>query len=118
MMNYIAFRLSDWLLTGLMKRPDSPNPVSPTIENSAKLYRFFGEPIRFHLGFFVALFMAWLVYWFLFKTRWGFDLRTVGSNPRAARYAGMSVAATIILAMTLAGALAGMAGGNEVLGWN
>jgi general nucleoside transport system permease protein len=118
MMNYIAFRLSDWLLTGLMKRPGSPNPVSPTIQDSAKLYRFFGEPIRFHLGFFVALFMAWLVYWFLFKTRWGFDLRTVGSNPRAARYAGMSVAATIILAMTLAGALAGMAGGNEVLGLN
>jgi len=118
MMNYIAFRLSDWLLTGLMKRPDSPNPVSPTIENSAKFFRFFGEPIRFHLGFFVALFVAWLVYWFLFKTRWGFDLRTVGSNPRAARYAGMSVSAMIILAMTLAGALAGMAGGNEVLGLN
>jgi simple sugar transport system permease protein len=118
MMNYIAFRLSDWLLTGLMKRPGSPNPVSPTIEDSAKLYRFFGEPIRFHLGFFVALFMAWLVYWFLFKTRWGFDLRTVGANPRAARYAGMSVATVIILAMTLSGALAGMAGGNEVLGLN
>jgi simple sugar transport system permease protein len=118
MMNYIAFRLSDWLLTGLMKRPGSANPVSPTIEDSAKLLRFFGDPIRFHLGFFVALFMAWLVYWFLFKTRWGFDLRTVGSNPHAARYAGMSVAVTIILAMTLSGALAGMAGANEVLGIN
>jgi general nucleoside transport system permease protein len=118
MMNYIAFRLSDWLLTGLMKRPGSPNPVSPTIQESAKLFRFFGDPIRFHFGFFVALFMAWLVYWFLFKTRWGFDMRTVGSNPRAARYAGMSVSFIIVLAMTLAGALAGMAGANEVLGLN
>jgi ABC-type uncharacterized transport system permease subunit len=118
MMNYIAFRLSDWLLTGLMKRPDSANPVSPTIQDSAKLFRFFGDPIRFHFGFFVALFVAWLVYWFLFKTRWGFDMRTVGSNPRAARYAGMSVSFIIILAMTLSGALAGMAGANEVLGLN
>jgi simple sugar transport system permease protein len=82
------------------------------------LPRFFGDPIRFHLGFFIALFFAWLVYWFLFKTRWGFDLRTVGSNPHAARYAGMSVVAAIIVAMSLSGALAGLAGTNEVLGVN
>ncbi|MCC7129051.1 MAG: hypothetical protein B6D39_06895 [Anaerolineae bacterium UTCFX2] len=118
MMNYIAFRLSDWLLTGPMKRPGSPNPVSPTIEDTAKLFRPFGDPIRFHLGFFIALFVAWLVYWFLFKTKWGFDLRAVGSNPHAARYAGMVVSVTIILAMSLSGGLAGMAGANEVLGVN
>jgi simple sugar transport system permease protein len=118
MMNYIAFRLSDWLLTGPMKRPNSFNPVSPTIMDSAKLPRFFGDPIRFHLGFFVALFMAWLVYWFLFKTKWGFDLRAVGANPRAARYAGMIVSSATVLAMSLSGALAGLAGGNEVLGVN
>ena len=91
MMNYIAFRLSDWLLSGPMKRPEFFNPVSPTIQDSAKLYRFFDDPIRFHLGFFIALLVAWLVYWFLFKTKWGFDFRTVGINPHAARYAGMSV---------------------------
>jgi simple sugar transport system permease protein len=118
MLNYIAFRLSDWLLTGPMKRPGSANPVSPTIEDSAKLFRFFGDPIRFHLGFFVALLMAWLVWWFLFKTGWGFDLRAVGLNPHAARYAGMMVSFTMILAMSLSGALAGMAGANEVLGVN
>jgi ABC-type uncharacterized transport system permease subunit len=118
MLNYIAFRLSDWLLTGPMKRPDSFNPVSPTIMDTAKLPRLFGDPIRFHLGFFVALLTAWLVYWFLFKTKWGFDLRAVGANPRAARYAGMIVSTTTILAMSLSGALAGLAGGNEVLGIN
>jgi simple sugar transport system permease protein len=118
MMNYIAFRVSDWLLTGLMKRPDSFNPVSPTIEESAMLPRFFQQPIRFHLGFFIALGVAWLVYWFLFKTRWGFDLRTVGANPRAARYAGMNIITSTMLAMTLSGALAGLAGANEVLGVN
>lgn len=118
MLNYIAFRLSDWLLTGPMKRPESFNPVSPTIQPSAMLPRFFEQPIRFHLGFFIALLTAWLVYWFLFKTKWGFDLRTVGANPYAARYAGMNIVACTILAMSLSGALAGLAGTNEVLGLN
>ncbi len=118
MMNYIAFRLSDWLLTGPMKRPGSFNPVSPTIEPSAQLPRFFGEPIRFHLGFFIALLMAYVVYWLLFKTTWGFNLRTVGANPFAAKYAGMNVSTNTILAMALSGALCGMAGANEVLGVN
>ncbi len=88
MMNYIAFRLTDWLLREPMKSPGSTNPISPVIEDSARLPQFFADPIRFHLGFFVALAVAALVYWFLFKTKWGFDLRTVGANPRAARYAG------------------------------
>ena len=118
MMNYIAFRLSDWLLSGPMKRPDSFNPISPTIMDSAKLPRFFDNPIRFHLGFFIALLVAFLVYWFLFKTKWGFELRTVGSNPRAARYAGMTIVVSTVLAMALSGALAGLAGANEVLGLN
>jgi ABC-type uncharacterized transport system permease subunit len=118
MLNYIAFRLSDWLLNGPMQRPDSFNPVSPTIADSAKLPKFFAEPIRFHLGFFIALGIAWLVYWFLFKTKWGFDLRSVGSNPHAARYAGMNIVTSTVLAMSLSGALAGLAGTNEVLGLN
>jgi len=116
MLNYIAFRLSDWLLTGPMKRPDSFNPVSPTIAESAMLPRFFGDPIRFHIGFFLALLVAWLVYWLLFKTTIGFDLRTVGSNPNAGRYAGMNVKRTMILSMSISGALAGLAGINEVSG--
>jgi simple sugar transport system permease protein len=118
MMNYVAFRLTDWLLREPMKRPGSTNPLSPIIEDSARLPQFFGDPIRFHLGFFVALAMAALVYWFLFKTKWGFDLRTVGANPRAARYAGINIVKSTIVAMSLSGALAGMAGANELLGVN
>lgn len=118
MMNFIAFRLNEWLLRGPLQRPDSFNPISPFIQDSAKLPRFFGDPIRFHLGFFVSLGVAWLVYWLLFKTRWGFDLRTVGASPNAARYAGMSITFLLILAMTLSGGLAGLAGVNEVLGVN
>jgi general nucleoside transport system permease protein len=118
MLNYIAFRLSDWLLSGPMRRPGAFTPVSPTIEPSAILPRFFEAPIRFHLGFFIALGVAWLVYWFLFKTTWGYELRTVGANPFAGRYAGMKVPRNIMMAMALSGALCGMAGANEVLGVN
>lgn len=118
MMNYIAFNLSDYLLSGPMKRPGSYNPVSPTLQPSSWLPRFFASPIRFHLGFFIALALAALVWWFLFKTTWGFNLRTVGSNPNAGKYAGMSVTRNIIMAMVLSGALAGLAGANDVLGVN
>ncbi|UCF60990.1 MAG: ABC transporter permease [Anaerolineaceae bacterium] len=118
MMNYIAFRLTDWLLREPMKREGSTNPLSPIIEKSAELPRFLADPIRFHLGFFIALAVALLVYWFLFKTKWGFDLRTVGANPHAARYAGMNIVRSTIGAMSLSGALAGMAGANELLGLN
>ena len=118
MMNYIAFRLSDWLLTGPMKRPNSFNPITPNVQPSAIFPKFFGEPVRLHLGFIIALLTVWLVSWYLFKTKYGFELRTVGANSRAARYAGINVPTGIILAMTLSGALAGLAGANEVLGVN
>jgi ABC-type uncharacterized transport system permease subunit len=129
MMNYVAFRLADYLLTGPMKRPGY-SPISPMIEDTAKLPRLFGPStvvidgvsrtveLRFHAGFFVALAVAALVYWFLWKTTLGFEIRTVGANPKAARYAGISVTRNIVLAMALSGGLAGMAGANEVLGVN
>ena len=117
MMNYIAFRLSDWLLTGPMQRPGSV-PISPAIAPSAELPRFFEDPIRFHGGFFLALAVAVFVWWLLFRTTRGFELRTVGQNPNAARYAGMSITRNIVLTMCMSGALAGLAGANEVLGVN
>lgn len=118
MMNYIAFRLSEYMLTGVLRDPNKSTPISAPIEKSAWLPRFFEDPNRFHAGFFVALLMAFLVYWLLFRTSWGFELRTVGSNPNAARYAGMSIVRSTVLTMFLSGALAGMAGANEVLGVN
>ncbi|MCU0489287.1 MAG: ABC transporter permease [Anaerolineales bacterium] len=116
MLNYTAYRLSEWLLNGPMKREGSTNPISPFMLDSARLPRLFEDPLRMHWGFFVALGVAFLVYWFLWKTKWGFDFRAVGSNPSASRYAGMKVATVVALSMGFAGALSGMAGGNEVLG--
>lgn len=115
MMNWIAFRLSDWLLNGPMKAPGF-RPITPTVEVSAELPRFFPDPLRFNLGFFIALIVAYLVYWFLFKTTIGFEIRSVGANPDAAKYAGMNIVRNFVLVMFLAGGLAGLAGASQVLG--
>jgi ABC-type uncharacterized transport system permease subunit len=120
MMNYIAFRLADWLVNGPMKRGGAAGhiPITPSVLPSAVIPKFFPDPMRFHAGFFMALGIAALVYWFLWKTTLGFEIRTVGANIRAARYGGINVGRNTILAMALSGALAGMAGANEVLAVN
>ncbi len=117
MLNYVAFRLSDYMLTGPMKRSGF-NPVSPPVEKSAWLPKLAPDPLRFHAGFFLALAVAYFVYWFLWKSTWGFEIRTVGANPNAAKYAGMSIAKNFILAMAISGALAGLSGTSEILGVN
>lgn len=120
MMNYVAFRLADYLLNGPMKRggPTGFIPISRDIEPSAYFPQFFPAPIRLHMGFIVALLVAAAVYWFLWKTTLGFEIRTVGANARAAQYAGVSVTRNYIVAMALSGALAAMAGAGEVMGVN
>lgn len=119
MMNYIAFRLTEWLLSGPMTRPGSGGmPISPMIQETAQIPQFFKSPIRFHLGFFIALAFAVLVWWLLFKTKWGLTLRTAGANPHAAKYAGISVGATTMLGMALSGGLAGLAGATQILAVN
>jgi ABC-type uncharacterized transport system permease subunit len=115
MMNWIAFKLSDWLLNGPMKASGF-RPVTPNIADTAVLPRFFPEPLRFNWGFVLALLAAWFVYWFLFKTTLGFEVRSVGANPDAAKYAGMSVTRNFVLVMAMSGALAGLAGSAQVLG--
>ena len=116
MMNYIAFALADWLLNGPMQRPDDFRPISAEIQPSAFLPQFFASPIRLHLGFILALLVAAAVYWLLFKTTVGFELRTVGTNPHAARYAGMNLTWNYVLAMALSGGLAGLAAMNDICG--
>ena len=115
MMNWIAFRLSDWLLNGPMKSSGF-RPVTPNVMETAELPRFFPDPLRFNFGFVLALLAAYLVYWFLFKTTLGFEIRSVGANPDAAKYAGMNIVRNFVLVMVLAGGLAGLAGTAQVLG--
>lgn len=115
MMNWIAFRLSDWLLNGPMKASGF-RPVTPNVEHSAELPRFFPDPLRLNWGLILAFVVAYALYWFLFKTTLGFEIRSVGANPDAARYAGMNIIKNFVLVMALSGGLAGLAGSAQVLG--
>ena len=117
MMNFIAFRFFDWAFTGPLRRPGGDAPVTAEIFPSAYLPRLFDQ-YRFHWGFFLALLVAFAVWWLLFKTTLGFEIRTVGANPNAARYGGIKITRITVLTMAISGGLAGLAGANEVLGVN
>lgn len=117
MMNYIAFNLTTYLVSGPMQSP-TESFKTPVIEESAKLFRFFEPPIRFHIGFITAIGVAVLIWYILYKTTWGFELRTVGMNPHASQYAGINAVMVTILSMTVSGAIAGLAGASEMLGTN
>jgi simple sugar transport system permease protein len=86
------------------------------VELSAELPRFFPDPIRLNWGLILAFVVAYALYWFLFKTTLGFEIRSVGANPDAAKYAGMSIVRNLVLVMAMAGGLAGLAGSAQVLG--
>ncbi len=116
MLNYIAVLLVDFMASSPLKDPDLFLPQTPPILESAKFYKFFEAPIRFHIGFFIAIAFVFLVKFLLFKTTLGFELRQVGLNPHAAKNAGMNTTRLIILGMAISGALAGLAGVNEIQG--
>ncbi|MFZ2487351.1 MAG: ABC transporter permease [Anaerolineae bacterium] len=116
MMNWIAISLSTWLLKvgGPMARPDVP--VTPPVLESAWIPRLFSTPgNRFHAGFFLALFVVWLIWWILYKTTLGFQIRMVGANPKAAKYSGVNVQRLWVIVMAISGALAGLAGTVQTL---
>ena len=120
MLNLISYRLLDYML-GLtwMQREGRSDPVSKSVVPSAELPRLLTDidpNLRLHAGIFVMIGAVILVYWLLFKTKTGFEFRASGENPDAARYAGMRASLIIVLAMATAGALAGLAGANQVLG--
>jgi len=67
-----------------------------------------------HPGIFLGIAAAILLAWILYRSRWGYEIRVIGNNPNAARYAGISLARNILLVMCLSGGLAGLAGMNEI----
>ncbi len=73
-------------------------------------------PTKLNLSFLLAILMAVFVHVFLFKTRWGYELRAVGFAPRAAQYGGARIARNTVLAMAISGALAGLTATHYVLG--
>ena len=115
MLNYVAIYLLQWLLTtSAFQRPGRTDPISPIVDSNAQYPQLSGN--RLHLGFVLALVAAAFVWWLLNRSTVGFELRAVGANPDASRTAGMSVGRAYTIAMLVAGALAGLAGTQQVLG--
>lgn len=119
MMNYIALNITSFLLNGPMKDKNPLNVIArtPEIAEGARIPTLL-DGFRVHWGFPLALLVAFLVWYLLWKTTLGFEIRTVGTNPDAAKYAGMNYKRIIVLTMALSGLLAGLAGAVEVTGLN
>ncbi|MDX9915937.1 MAG: ABC transporter permease [Sphaerochaeta sp.] len=117
MLNHIAFKVAAYMVSvgGPMKDPTDLMPASPYILTTAKLPRIWAGT-RFNVSIFIALAMAFVVWVFLYKSRPGYMMRAVGSNPDAAQTVGISATSFTILAMVLSSALGGLAGGIEILG--
>ena len=119
MMNYIALNIVSFLLNGPWKDPNPLNVIArtPLIAEGARISPIF-EGFRVHWGFPLAILVAVLVWWVLWKTTLGFEIRTAGANPDAGKYSGVNVSRTIVLTMAFSGMLAGLAGVIEVTALN
>ena len=116
LLNYIALYILKFLMYGPWKNPSSYGfPLSKTFPDTAILPVLF-KGTRLTIAIVFAV-IAVLVIWFLIKkSKFGYEIRVIGDNPLAARYAGISVNRNIIIGMAISGALAGLAGMTEVSG--
>lgn len=114
MLNFVAFNLTDWLANGPWRDRSPGNIVArtPLVAPEARLPDVAGVP----MGIILAVLAAVVVWWLIWRTTIGFELRTVGQNASAAKYAGISVRRMTVLAMVISGLLAGLGGAVETLG--
>jgi general nucleoside transport system permease protein len=105
-----------WSDAGFQMTPRFPQDAwLPRLTDYSDLASDFAG-LTVHLGFVLAVVAAGLIWFFLNRTRKGYEIRLIGDNPRAARYAGIDIGRTIVLVMLISGALAGLAGAAEVSG--
>jgi simple sugar transport system permease protein len=122
MLNFIAISLVSYFTQYYYKVSGDPIMQTVGIGEAAYIPRvnqflpFIPADVPLSIAFLLAVLMCFLVYVFLWKTKWGYELRAVGANPSAAEYGGISPQKQIIIAMTISGALAGMVAIGEVLG--
>jgi simple sugar transport system permease protein len=118
MLNFIAIYAGRWLvgLGGPLQEPSGAQPYSDTLTGSSVLPTVWGQIQGVHIGIFFALAAA-AAYWALIsRTTLGYEIRAVGFNSEAARYGGVSVRRSMVLALGISGVFAGLAGSGEVLG--
>lgn len=114
MMNYIALYLSNYLVMGPFNKTGLAQ--TPDIQPSAMLWRFLGSDQRLSTGIFIGIIFIILIYYFFWKTTWGYEIRAVGLNAHAAEYGGISIKKNIILAMLISGGIAGVGGAVYLAG--
>ncbi len=123
MLNFIGIALVSYFTQYHYKVPGDPILQSAPIGEAAYIpqfreyFSFIPSDVPLNAAFLLAILMCVLVYIFLWKTKWGYELRAVGQNSSAAEYGGISPQRQMIIAMTLSGGLAGMVAINEVLGF-
>jgi general nucleoside transport system permease protein len=119
MLNFIVLAFLNWIVASRMAVPETLHTAemqAGTVPRlSETMESFHGSAANWTI--LVALAAAGLVWWYLERTRAGYELRAVGLQPDAAEYGGVRVGGVWIRAMTLAGALAGLGGINHVLGY-
>ncbi len=122
MLNFIAVALVSYFTQYYYKQAGDPIMQTVPIGEAAHIPRISqfipGMPdfVPLSVAFLLAILMCVLVYIFLWKTKWGYELRATGENASAAEYGGISPQKQIIIAMTISGALAGMVAIGEVMG--
>ena len=120
MMNYIVLYVGNAFIHSFpksgMQSVDSSITVGPNATYQTEWLRALTNNSRMNIGIFFAIIAVVLVWFLLKKTTLGFEIRSVGINPHASEYAGMSAKRTIILSMIISGALAGVGGVVEGLG--
>ncbi|MBX3031489.1 MAG: ABC transporter permease [Chloroflexi bacterium] len=114
MLNYIALYILAYLITGPLRDPFATFARTVDVGNAA--LPLLPETRNGHIGILLAAAAVPIVWWLLFRSTLGFQIRAVGANPDAARYAGMRPRALIILTMSVSGLLAGLAGAIQILG--
>ena len=115
LLNFVGVLIVSEALQGSLGEPGAGFPQSPLLARSAWLPRFAASS-DLHAGILVALIAVAIGHVVLWRTPFGFRLRVLGASVPAAAYAGISPSRTLLAVMTLGGALAGLAGGVEVLG--
>jgi ABC-type uncharacterized transport system permease subunit len=115
LLNYVALLWVDYLVFGPWADPSAFSfPYSRAFPEAARLPLLFGTPV--HAGALLVPAIAAGLAFVLRHTAWGYEVRVIGHSPRTAAYAGMPVAANVLLAMAASGAIAGLAGMGEVSG--
>jgi len=122
MLNFIAIALVGYFTQYFYKIPGDALMQTAPIGDAASIPKlnqfltFIPADVPLNVAFLLAILMCFAVWIYLWKTKWGYELRAVGQNPSAAEYGGISPKKQIIVAMSVSGALAGMVGISEVLG--